>query len=255
MLKPLLISCGLMLPNWALAQDCVILLHGLARSEASFALMARSLRGQGYHVVNPEFSTRGKPIEALVSETLPEAVADCGARRLHFVTHSLGGIMVRAYLAWAQPENLGHVVMLGPPNKGSEVVDAMQALAAFDWVNGPAGRQLGTDASSFPNRLPRVNFSLGIIAGTVSFNPVYSNFIDGPDDGKVSVESTRVEGMRDHLILPVSHSFMMNNPLVIAQVSHYLKTGAFDASLTLRDVSLDMILKALRLRSGDPHRN
>ena len=126
--------------------------------------------------------------------------------------------------------------------------------AAFDWVNGPAGRQLGTDAGSFPNRLPQVNFSLGIIAGTVSFNPVYSNFIDGPDDGKVSVESTRVEGMRDHLILPVSHSFMMNNPLVIAQVSHYLKAGAFDADLTLRDVSLDLFLKALRVGLDDSHR-
>jgi hypothetical protein len=162
--------------------------------------------------------------------------------------------MVRAYLAWAKPEKLGHVVMLGPPNKGSEVVDALQALAAFDWVNGPAGRQLGTDAGSFPNRLPKVNFSLGIIAGTVSFNPVYSNFIDGPDDGKVSVESTRVEGMRDHLILPVSHSFMMNNPLVIAQVSHYLKAGAFDAELTLRDVSLDLFLKALRVGLDGLHR-
>ena len=158
MLKPLFLSFGLLLPNWAFAQDCVILLHGLARSEASFALMARSLRGQGYHVVAPEFSTRGKPIESLVSETLPEAVAGCGARRLHFVTHSLGGIMVRAYLAWAKPEKLGHVVMLGPPNKGSEVVDALKALAAFDWVNGLAGRQLGTDAGSFPNRLPKVNF-------------------------------------------------------------------------------------------------
>ena len=140
MFKSLLICFGLLLPNWGGAQDCVVLLHGLARSEASFALMARSLRGQGYHVVNPEFSTRGKPIESLVSETLPEAVDGCGGRRIHFVTHSLGGIMVRAYLAWAKPENLGHVVMLGPPNKGSEVVDAMQALAAFDWVNGPARR-------------------------------------------------------------------------------------------------------------------
>jgi hypothetical protein len=162
--------------------------------------------------------------------------------------------MVRAYLAWVKPKNLGHVVMLGPPNRGSEVVDAMQTLAAFDWVNGPAGRQLGTDPSSFPNRLPKVNFSLGIIAGTVSFNPLYSKFIDGLDDGKVSVESTRVDGMRDHLILPVSHSFMMNNPLVIAQVSHYLKTGAFDANLSLREVSLDAILKLLRLGPGGSHR-
>jgi len=138
--------------------------------------------------------------------------------------------------------------MLGPPNKGSEVVDAMQGLAVFDWANGPAGRQLGTDSSSFPNRLPKTNFSLGIIAGAVSFNPVYSNFIDGPDDGKVSVKSTLVEGMSDRLVMPVSHSFMMNNRLVIAQLSQYLKTRAFDASLTLREASLDVLLKALRLR-------
>ena len=234
MLTPLLISFGLLQPNWALAQDCLILLHGLARSEASFALMALNLRGQGYHVLHPKFSTRGRPIEALVSETLPEAIAGCGARRLHFVTHSSGSIMVRAYLAWAKPKNLSHVLMLGPPNKCSEVVDAMQGLAAFDWANGPAEWQLAADSRSFPNRLPKANFSMGIIAGRVSFNPVYSNFIDGPDDGKVSVKSTRVEGMSDHLVMPVSHSFMMNNPLVIAQVSQYLKTRAFDASLTLR---------------------
>jgi len=108
MLKPLFLSFGLLLPNWASAQDCVILLHGLARSEASFALMARSLRGQVYHVVAPEFSTRGKPIESLVSETLREAVAGCGARRLHFVTHSLGGIVL-----WCGP------ILPGPSPRNS----------------------------------------------------------------------------------------------------------------------------------------
>jgi len=87
--------------------------------------------------------------------------------------------MVRAYLAWIEPKNLGHVVMLGPPNKGSEVVDVMRALAGFDWVNGPAGRQLRTDPNSLPNQWPPVTFSLGIVVGRVSFNPLYSNFIEG----------------------------------------------------------------------------
>ena len=100
--------------------------------------MAHSLRAQGYHVQNLEFSTRSKTIAELVRDTIPQAVQPCGDQRLHFVTHSLGGIMVRAYLVSAQPKKLGHVVMLGLPNKVSKVVDVMQALAGFEWVSSPA---------------------------------------------------------------------------------------------------------------------
>jgi hypothetical protein len=157
--------------------------------------------------------------------------------------------MVRAYLASNKLKNLGHVVMLGPPNQGSEIVDVTREFLGFNWINGPAGRELSTDRVGMPSQLPPVSFSLGVVAGSLSFNPIYSNVINGPDDGKVSVLSTRVQGMRDHLTLPVTHTFMMNNPLVIAQVKNYLKLGRFDHSLTIANASWLALSKVLG-RSG-----
>lgn len=223
------------------AQRCAVLLHGLARTETSFVLMEEALAAEGWRVVRPGYPSTEAPVEKLVADTLPKAVADCGTERVDFVTHSMGGILLRAWAGETGDPRIGRVVMLAPPNQGSELVDELSDVAVFDWINGPAGLQMGTGPQSLPRRLPPVPFELGVIAGNRSLNPVFSAILPGQDDGKVSTAATQVEGMQDYMILPVTHTFMMNNPRVISQTLEFLQTGKFDRSMTWGDAVLDRL--------------
>jgi len=221
----------------ARAGDCVILLHGLARTEASFLALQTVLEQAGYTVVNQGYASTSAPVEDLAEAALPAALGACpGDGPVHIVTHSMGGILTRVWLSRTRPSRLGRVVMMGPPNRGTELVDALGQIAVFGWLNGPAGQQLGTGEASLPRRLPPADYEVGVIAGTRSVNPVWSAILPGPNDGKVTVEATHVEGEADHVVLPVSHTFMMVNPLAMAQVLLFLRDGAFAPDLTLRDL-------------------
>lgn len=211
--------------------DCVILLHGLARSAKAMEPMAKALEQAGYLTVNTDYPSRHYTIEELSALALPAAVAVCDehqAPRIHLVTHSMGGILLRQYLQRHEIDRLGRVVMLGPPNQGSQVVDQLKDTPGFAQFNGPAGLQLGTSDEDLPPSLTAVNFDLGVVAGSRSINWILSSYLPNPDDGKVSVENTRVEGMCAHWVVPVSHPFLMKDAKVIKQTLT-LALGEFSA--------------------------
>ena len=204
----------------------VILVHGLARSSRSLAAIGLALRATGYLVRHAAYpSTRAAP-EVLVAG-VEAAFAAPFAGRTHFVTHSMGGIVVRYYLKHHDVPALGRVVMLSPPNQGSELADLFNKSALFKKFVAPAGRELGTGIDSLPRKLGGADFDLGVIAGSKSYNPINSLILDGPDDGTVTVDSTRMPGLVDFIVLPCSHNSIIRDKTAIGQVIHFLRYGAF----------------------------
>ncbi|WP_319524462.1 alpha/beta fold hydrolase [uncultured Desulfosarcina sp.] len=209
----------------------VILLHGMGRGCRSMSKMADHLADSGYTVVNLDYPSTGADIETLSSGVVAEAVETCRSKNpeapIHFVTHSLGGILVRHYLQNHSLPPGSRVVMLSPPNHGSEVADLLKDFFLYRWIMGPAGQQLGTSAGALPNRLGPVDVPVGIITGDRSLEPWFSSRVPGPDDGKVSVARARLPEMADFLVVHRSHGFIMNGPEVIEQTIHFLRHGKF----------------------------
>ena len=212
-------------------RNYVVLLHGLGRTRWSMKGLERALAAEGYRVINVSYPSTRFCIEDVAGHCLGDLLqqrASDPTAKIHFVTHSLGGIVLRQYLHEHKLENLGRVVMLAPPNQGSELADRFHHSIVHRFLTGPAGLELGTGPCSLPNRLGRAAFEVGIIAGDRSVNPWFSTWIPGPDDGKVSVRRARLEGMKDFLVVHHSHTWMMWRRDVVGQVARFLRRGSFE---------------------------
>ena len=211
-------------------KECVIVLHGMGRTKYAMRKVEKELAGAGYTVWNRSYPSTQKLIEVLAVEHISKGLAFCRqaqAEKVHFVTHSLGGILVRYYLQENKIEKLDKIVMLSPPNSGSEVADSLKGLKLYQWITGPAGQQLGTGPDSLPNRLGRIDATVGIITGNCTLDPWFSPIIPGEDDGKVSVKSARLEEMADFLVVESGHTFIMSNSSVLEQIRYFLENGTF----------------------------
>jgi hypothetical protein len=209
--------------------ECVILLHGLGRTSGSMQFMEKFLAKSGYRTVNRSYPSTSLPIEEVADKYVPHFIDDCGGQavRIHFVTHSLGGIILRYYLQFNDLPEGSRIVMLSPPNQGSELADRFRDQIWYQWLMGPSGQQLTTDAESLPNRLGPIRLEVGVIAGRKTLEPWFSWMIPGEDDGKVSVDHARLSEMKDFLVVDHGHSFIMNSQEVKKQVRHFLEFGYF----------------------------
>ena len=232
------ISVALLVSSPAPAQaapqnkECVILLHGLGRTESSMAKIENVLINHNYVVWNTAYPSKTADVETLAANHVPTGLRQCRewqATAIHFVTHSMGAILVRQYLQDNKIAGLGNIVMLAPPNHGSEVVDHLIDSAFFQELMGPAGQQLSTAKNSKPNTLKPIPGTIGVIAGSVTSDPWFAWMFDGPNDGKVSMESTRLDEMADFLVVEHGHTFIMTHQDVIEQVLYFLEHGKFKA--------------------------
>jgi triacylglycerol lipase len=239
-LSAILLSATLSISTSALSDDsvaeekqCVILLHGLARTSNSMDRMEQALLDAGYYTVNVDYPSRTMKIQDLATLAVKQGLAGCeskGAKEIHFITHSLGGILVRYYLAKNELKQLGRVVQLAPPNQGSLIVDRFRHEQWFQWLTGPAGQQLGTGKDGIPGQLGGVDYPTGVIAGN-EHSPIdnwMAEMLPGDSDGKVLVERAKVEGMSDFIILPYTHITIMKQDQVIKQSLYFLNTGSFN---------------------------
>ena len=208
--------------------DTIIFIHGLGRTSLSMMHLQKIFERDGYKTLNIHYASHKQSIEesATYLKKIIKKNVD-NSSTLHFVTHSLGGLVVRTCLKDEKSAHVGRVVMMCPPNQGSELATCLQNYWLYKKILGPAGQQLGIDFDDYPHQLGPVHFQLGVIAGSKSWS-FLSHIFPDENDGRLTINRAKIEGMTDFLVVPCGHTLIMYNRLVIKQIRHFLKTGSFN---------------------------
>lgn len=211
-------------------REVVFLLHGIGKGPYDMALVERALRRRGYEVVNWQYPSRKKSLEN-IADLLHERMQKYDGRRVSFVTHSMGGIVVRTYLNKYKPANPGRLVMIAPPNQGAFLADLFGNWLAYRLILGPAGQQLrqGEQGACASAGSPCCEF--GIIAGGTGRARGMNPLVPGDNDGTISVECTKLDGAKDFLVLPYAHVHIQFMPRTVRNVISFLESGKFDTTI------------------------
>ena len=208
--------------------ECVIVLHGILRSSKHMASLARFLENQGYRVININYPSTKRDLISLSQETWQQISKQISEEEtINFVGYSMGGLLARVIINQHMIKNLGKVIMIGTPNKGSQIADFLKNNRMYREILGPAGQQLTTDQSKSKNILGKVNYELGIIAGSMGVYPLGWLLLKGKNDGRVTVENTKIDGMQDHIIVPRPHFYLPYSKQVQRLTLNFLRYGKF----------------------------
>ncbi len=213
------------------SRECVICLHGLRSSSHVWKKLQKQLVVEGYNVLLINYPSSKFPIEKLAEEALVPAISRCRKKqneKIHIVAHSLGSILARYYLQENDVAELGRVVMVSPPNNGSELVEKFHYVPGFRFINSPAGMQLGTDENGLIKSLEIPDYEFAVLTGSRSINWIESCFIPANDDGRVSIQSAKLKNMKEFKVIKTNHHFIPYKKETIQSIINFIKHGTFD---------------------------
>lgn len=210
--------------------ECVVLVHGLWRSGFAMNSIASDLEEHGYDTVSIDYPSTQLEIPVLAERHLSDGLNECrekGAKHIHLVTHSMGGILARQYLQTKRLPKGGKVVMLSPPNQGSELSEKFGDSWWYKWIVGPAGISLSQKRNGIIPRLKEIEEPVGVIAAYRNWSLWPESWLPTPNDGTVSVQSMRLAEMDDFVLVNSGHAMMRFNRETQYQIRHFLAKGTF----------------------------